>query len=90
MFFGKPIIAFDCVYNRESTENKAIYFDSSETLIKLLTAQILDPIVIGQEMKRIANRRYRWEIIAQQYERLLIQIGRVIGATSGYIEKYSV
>ncbi len=70
MFFGKPIIAFDCVYNRESTENKAIYFDSSETLIKLLTTQILDPIAIGQEMKEIANRRYRWEIIAQQYERL--------------------
>ena len=70
MFFGKPIIAFDCVYNRESTENKAIYFDSSETLIKLLTAQILDPIVIGQDMKEIANHRYRWEIIAQQYERL--------------------
>lgn len=35
MFFEKPILAFDCVYNRESTENKAHYFVDADSLQRL-------------------------------------------------------
>lgn len=71
MFFAKPIVAFDCVYNRESTENKATYFDSVESLVRLLGE--MSAAMSGKnasDMVDIARRRYRWATVASQYERL--------------------
>lgn len=67
MHFGKPIIVFDCIYNRETTENKAKYFSSSEDL-----SSKLDNVseAIGADMLKIAQRRYTWATIARQYESL--------------------
>lgn len=67
MFFAKPIIAFDCIYNRESTENKALYFNSASDLSSKLDNV---PESIGQDMLDIAQRRYTWATIARQYESL--------------------
>lgn len=66
MTFGKPVIAFDVVYNRETTENKAYYFKSSEQLVELLAQKEKN----GEPMKEIAERRYTWGHIAKQYEAL--------------------
>lgn len=66
MFFGKPILAYDVVYNRETTNNKAYYFDSSDTLVALLQRKDLD----GTPMKNIASIQYTWKRIAKQYESL--------------------
>ena len=65
MSFGKPIIAFDVVYNREATENKAYYFKDSKELIELLYKD-----KDGMPMKEIEQRRYTWKHIARQYESL--------------------
>jgi glycosyltransferase involved in cell wall biosynthesis len=70
MFFGKPILAFDCVYNRESTENKAEYFTSTTDLIARLTNKLANHSENGSAMAEIADRRYRWETISRQYESL--------------------
>lgn len=70
MFFEKPIFAFDCIYNRESTENKATYFSSSEQLTKILNDEGLDLKANANAMKEIAERRYKWETIVCQYENL--------------------
>lgn len=70
MFFEIPILAFDCVYNRESTENKAFYFNSSRDLVNLLNDNKLDFSENAKSMKEIANRRYKWETIVNQYEAL--------------------
>ena len=70
MFFEKPIFAFDCIYNRESTENKAIYFSSVDNLISELNNSNLDLMANATAMNEIAERRYTWEIIAKQYESL--------------------
>jgi glycosyltransferase involved in cell wall biosynthesis len=70
MFFQKPIYAFDCVYNRESTENKAFYFKSVDDLVQLISDATLDNARNAVDMFDIANQRYRWEIIAKQYESL--------------------
>ncbi|MDE5876519.1 MAG: DUF1972 domain-containing protein [Muribaculaceae bacterium] len=72
MFFEKPIIAFDCVYNRESTENKAIYFSSVEDLINALNND-RSLVANAEAMKEIAERRYKWETITRQYENLYIK-----------------
>lgn len=70
MFFKKPILAFDCIYNRETTENKAEYFTSSQQLVNILNDGSKDLSQNAILMHEIAERRYRWEIIARQYENL--------------------
>ena len=66
MFFGKPIIAYDVVYNRETTEGKAYYYRDSRNLETLLGRTDLQ----GDDMLEIARRRYTWKHIARQYEAL--------------------
>lgn len=63
MFFGIPIIACDVVYNRETTENKAYYFKSTNDIIRHLQSEKLN----GESMIEIANRRYTWKHISEQY-----------------------
>lgn len=69
MHFSKPIYAYDCKFNRYSTEDKCFYFESSESLISLLDEES-DLNKNAIDMKEIALRRYTWEIIAKQYEKL--------------------
>ena len=69
MFFGKPLIAFDVVYDRESTENKAAYFKNTDDLVKLLSGP-QEAYNNGDNMLEIARRRYTWATIARQYESL--------------------
>ena len=66
MFFGKPIIAYDCIYNRATTDNQAYYFENSDNLNEILRNTNLD----GNMMKTIAKERYTWKKIASQYEAL--------------------
>lgn len=66
MFFGIPILAFNVVYNRETTENNAYYFKNVEELQNLIESDSLD----GSTMFEIANRRYLWKIISKQYAEL--------------------
>lgn len=70
MFFNIPIIAYDVVYNRETTENKALYFSDSDTLVYSLKQNDLLLKQCAENMYEIANRRYKWNIIAKQYEEL--------------------
>lgn len=74
MFFNVPIFCFDCVYNRESTENKAIYFLSTDDLMEKISDQSIDLKSNASKMYDIANRRYRWKTIARQYENLYSQM----------------
>ena len=70
MFFQKPILAFDVIYNREATEQKANYYSSADDLVKLLQLPYPSFQLNANSMIEIAQRRYRWEVIARQYEML--------------------
>lgn len=63
MHFGIPVICFDVVFNRETTENKAYYFKDSDSLLSLINKKDLD----GTQMKLIADRRYTWKTVSRQY-----------------------
>ena len=72
MFLGLPVYAYEVDYNRETTEQGAHYFSDAKELAGLVAehdAQSLSSI--GRQMAEIANRRYRWEAIAEQYAALL-------------------
>lgn len=68
MYFGRPIFAFDVVYNRETTENKADYFKTVDELRNLVNKQMEVFDRNADSMLEIASRRYRWSIIARKYE----------------------
>lgn len=71
MFLGLPILAFDVLYNKYTTENEALYFSSQDKLIELLNSISNEQLSeIAKCMQTIAKRRYRWEVIALKYEQL--------------------
>ena len=72
MYLRLAIVAFDCNFNRETTENKAIYFKNAEKLRELLHSLTDKQLQqIADCMKEIADRRYTWKRIADCYAKLL-------------------
>lgn len=71
MHFAKPILAFDCSYNRATTENRAGYFSSADDLAELVSSEAFLAGDIGDAMLEIARRRYTWEVVASQYWSLI-------------------
>ena len=68
MYLGLPVIAFDVSYNRTTTEGKAVYFTDAQSLkesIQTLSVSLLK--AKASQMKEVANRRYTWEKIANDY-----------------------
>jgi len=71
MFLGLPIISFDINYNRETTKNRAIYFSSAETLVKVLSSlESFNLSVLGAKMKAVALNYYTWDIVTKKYAKL--------------------
>ncbi|MEO1434731.1 MAG: hypothetical protein AAFV80_04295, partial [Bacteroidota bacterium] len=71
MFLGLPIVAFDCSFNRVTTENRAIFFHDLEELDMILNNLDNLPLDrIGANMKTIADQRYTWNVIARKYFQL--------------------
>lgn len=66
MNFGLPVLAFDCVYNRATTEEKCIYWKTSDDIIiKNKKSENLEQI--ADSMLKLGKQLYSWEIIAQKY-----------------------
>lgn len=74
MNLGLCCLVYDVSYNRETTENKAYYFQDVESLKELIKSftgeddnRVLD---CGLRMMEIAQRRYRWSVIVDSYSKL--------------------
>jgi len=75
MYLGLPILAYGVSYNRVTTENKALYFDSAKGLISHLeNIYSVKLQQLGQTMQDIAHRRYTWAHIAKKYQFLLGEV----------------
>lgn len=71
MNLGLPVMAFDSVYNRFTTENKALYFEDEKQLVNLIhNYQSVDLFSIANELKQIALANYTWEKITEQYRQV--------------------
>lgn len=66
MFLGRPIFAYDVVYNRETTYQKAYYWKNSEQLQQLVERNDLT----GNNTMLVAQQHYTWASISKQYEEL--------------------
>jgi glycosyltransferase involved in cell wall biosynthesis len=77
MHFGVPVIAFDCSFNRHSTDNKAIFFtDAADLRHKLATTDAQTLATTGEAMQKIAQERYTWAAIGAAYFTLIRQTAR--------------
>ena len=71
MFLGLPIFAYDCVYNKYTTENQCFYWSTADELYSFIVHHENEKLNhIGKSMKQIAERRYKWERITSKYEKL--------------------
>ncbi len=72
MYLALPIISFDVIYNRVTTEHEAIYFKNVKEIQQIFST--INSTALTQNalaMKIIANRRYTWETIAYKYASLV-------------------
>lgn len=67
-----PVLAYASGFNEYTTENKAIYFSSTESLLGVLQS-INEEILheVKSNMYEIANTRYKWRRIAAEYLKTL-------------------
>lgn len=71
MFLELPIVAFGVQYNKETTENKALFFDTSFDLIEIVTnLEQRELKTISQQLKKVADTKYIWAVISDQYAKL--------------------
>ena len=68
MHFGKPIIAFDCVFNRYTMENLGWYFADTESLKAALDEVLVTDV---PDIKALAEKRYTWGAVREQYLQLM-------------------
>lgn len=70
MSLAKPVLAYDCVYNRYTTEGRTRYFRDLDDLV----VQLADPAAPadGGTMRAIAERRYTWDVVGGAYFELLL------------------
>jgi glycosyltransferase involved in cell wall biosynthesis len=72
MYLGLPVIAFASGYNEYTTGNKAVYFSTADELSEIIkNYRSIDREKIGSDLKKIADRDYRWEHIAAQYKDII-------------------
>lgn len=67
MWFGKPIFAFDCSYNKYTTHNLASYFKDAKELSDVLDDFKAGNNSMGEQLLALAQDKYKWSAIANQY-----------------------
>ena len=69
MYLGLPVICFKVPTNMETTERKAIYFETVPDLVGILN-NITDADIklLKRDLQDIAVRRYNWKRITQIYK----------------------
>lgn len=68
MCLGLPIIAYDVEYNRETTNNKALYFKSKYSLSRTVD-QLEEKYIsaLGKKMREIGMEHYTWKKVTESY-----------------------
>jgi glycosyltransferase involved in cell wall biosynthesis len=73
MHYSIPIIAYDCAFNRYTTENNCLYFSDVVTLkAQIEQVNTGGMKLMGERMKDIASKRYTWDVIAKSYFELFV------------------
>lgn len=69
MHFSKAVFAFDCVFNRYTTDDEAFYFSNSDDLIDNINSITIEQMnTCGFKLKELANNYYTWFKVNELYE----------------------
>lgn len=72
MYVGLPVICYGSVFNVYTTENKALFFNSTNDLFEIISnIDIYDLNKIGKQLCELAIERYKWCRIANKYQNLM-------------------
>lgn len=74
MHVGKPIYAYDCIFNRQTTHDAARYFNDANGLANLLRQRA--PTDMGCALRAVAQAHYRWDEIGARYFDLFERVAR--------------
>jgi len=79
MAYGLPVIASDIPENLEAVQNQALTFRNKnvDDLTKKIAQLVENPEAaeeMGRELKKLADTRYNWEAIADQFESVYKEI----------------
>jgi glycosyltransferase involved in cell wall biosynthesis len=70
MYLGLPVIAYDVVYNRVTTENRALFFSNAEDLVILVNENERVFNKVGENLRVVAEAKYTWDKVTKQYREL--------------------
>lgn len=70
MNLGLPVLAFDCVYNRATTEGKALYWKTADGLVRLVREESGRFPELAAVMEEAGRRLYAWRAVAGRYNAL--------------------
>ncbi len=84
MHFGLPVLAYDCVFNRCTTDDKALFFKDAAALSEKVESLDSDEAVrIGGDLLRLAQERYTWDAVGREYFRILLDGKPELNKVSG-------
>ena len=72
MWLGLPVVCWDVVYNRETTNSKALFFGDKEALKSLLDSKEEVFNSVATKLKALAYQNYNWKKISNQYKEHLL------------------
>jgi glycosyltransferase involved in cell wall biosynthesis len=73
MWSGMPVICHDNIFNRQTTQNQAFYFQDTESLIHLTKSLSAGELKINAgKMLKIAQKQYTWKLICTEYSQLFM------------------
>src|SRR5690606_8383923 len=72
MHFGIPVAAYECSFNRYTMANLGRYFRNEEELRNVI-GEVYDADFVksGAELREIAEQKYTWRIVGEQYFQLI-------------------
>ena len=72
---GAPVLAFDCEFTREVTDNRAQYWSTAEDYTALVDNLNLEQLKeMGNTLQDRVATTYQWDAIADQYEQLAFRL----------------
>ncbi len=72
MYLQIPILSFDAIFNRVTTNNQAIYFSDIKGLQYILKNLDNYPLLaVAKKLKEIADQQYTWSIISSRYAKVI-------------------
>lgn len=72
MYLKLPVLSFDAIFNRVTTNNQAIFFNDEKELQEIVSNIDKYPLfAVAENLKNIANKKYTWKNISSLYANII-------------------